>query len=160
MQTDVTKLREFCKEWGYYYYQTRDSLDFQNLLDDDFKGVYCIHAQGRINTEVTDSTGFIVSKEYTGRLYFCIPSNLDGIIDGDKYDKYIYPLDQLNIHDQLVKYLCKESIVKITNIQPFYNLFSINYDGLSMDYEIEIDGASELTEEEKRFFITNGKLKC
>ena len=39
MRSDVTLLRDFCTEFGFYYYQTRESLDFQNLIDDAFNGV-------------------------------------------------------------------------------------------------------------------------
>lgn len=156
MQTDVTLIRAFCASWGYFYGLTREALDFQSLIDNAFKGVYCFQAQGRINPVTTAATGFMNGKTYTGRLYFGVPSDLDGILNYDKYDNVVLNIDKLDIPAQLVQYLCKEYVIRVSNMQPFYNLFAINYDGISFDYEILISDKSELTEALKREFIANG----
>jgi len=157
MKSDVTLLKDFCTYFGIYYYLTRESLDFQNLVDDAFNGVYCFHAQGRINFTQGD-TGFINNKTYTGRLYFAVPSNIDGVIDNDKYQNTVYNLDRLEIHKLLLAYFCKDYTFRLSNAQPFYNLFNINYDGISFDYEVEINDASDLTDLQKQNFITNGVI--
>lgn len=158
MRSDVTLLRDFCTEFGFYYYQTRESLDFQNLIDDAFNGVYCIHAQGRMSIIQNADTGFINGKRYTGRVYFGIPSNIDGVIDSDKYDKFVYNIDRLEIEKLLIAYFCKDYVFNITTAQPFYNLFALNFDGISFDYDVEIIGKSDLTASQKEYFILNGTL--
>ena len=157
MRSDVTLFRDFCTEFGFYYYQTRESLDFQNLIDDAFNGVYCIHAQGRINLARSEA-GFLTGKTYTGRIYFGIPSNIDGVIDNDKYDKHVYNIDRLEIEKMISEYFCKSDVLNITNGQPFYNLFALNFDGISFDYEVKIENIQILSEAEKRYFILNGTL--
>lgn len=157
MKTDVILLKDFCDEKGFLYYLTRESLDFQNLVDEIFKGVYCFHAQGRINLTTSDA-GFVQTKTYTGRLYFSVPSNLDGVIHEDKYQNTVYNIDRLEIHKMMTNYFCKDYIFRITNAQPFYNLFNINYDGISFDYEVEINETTDLTDEQKTEFITNGLI--
>lgn len=158
METDVTLLKDFCTTFGLYYYQTRESLDFQNLVDEAFNGVYCFHAQGRININQTGSTGFVNSKTYTGRIYCGVPSNIDGVIHNDKYDKYVYNIDRLEIEKLLITHFCKDYSFLITSAQPFYNLFGTNYDGISFDYSVEIDSNSDLTSEQKAYFIANGVI--
>jgi hypothetical protein len=158
MQSDVTLLKDFCQHWGFFYYQTRESLDFQNLVDEAFSGVYAFHAQGRINISQNSDTGFVNGKTYTGRVYFGIPTNIDGVIHNDKYDKYVYNIDRLEIEKLLIAYFCKEYTFRITSAQPFYNLFGINYDGISFDYQVDINSTSELTNEQKLYFIENGEL--
>jgi hypothetical protein len=157
MNTDVILMQDFCTAKGFFYYLTRESLDFQNLLDESFKGVYCFHAQGRINL-TQSASGFVSNKTYTGRLYFSVPSNIDGIIHEDKYQNTVYNIDRLEIHKMLNAYFCKDYVFRLTNAQPFYNLFNINYDGISFDYEVEINEPSDLTDLQKTEFITNGKL--
>lgn len=157
MNTDVTLLEQFCNDKGFYYYLTRESLDFQNLVDESFNGVYCFHAQGRINLTISDA-GFVQTKIYTGRLYFSVPSNLDGVIHEDKYQNTVYNIDRLEIQKMLSNYFCKDYVFRITNAQPFYNLFNINYDGISFDYEVEINQPTDLTDQQKIDFIANGKL--
>jgi len=155
MNTDVTLIEQFCTNKGFFYYLTRESLDFQNLVDEVFKGVYCFHAQGRINLTQSNA-GFVQNKIYTGRLFFGVPSNLDGVAHNDKYQNTVYNIDRLEIHKMLNSYFCKDYLFRLTNAQPFYNLFNINYDGISFDYEVEINENSDLTDIQKADFITNG----
>ena len=159
MNTDVTLLQDFATTYGMYYYQTRESLDFQNLIDSAFNGVYAVHAQGRITLTQSEGTGFVNSKTYTGRVYFGLPTNLDGVIHNDKYQKYVYNIDRLEIEKLLIKHFCKDYKFVITSMQPFYNLFAMNFDGISFDYSVVIDDKSDLTSAEKLYFIANGEFE-
>lgn len=158
METDVTLIKDFCTAFGFYYYQTRESLDFQNLIDDSFNGVYAIHAQGKINIKQSADTGFVNGKVYTGRIYFAMPSNIDGVINDDKYNKSVYNIDRLEIEKLLSKYFCKQYKFVITYAQPFYNFFAMNFDGISFDYTLELQSKTDLTDLQKLNFITNGVI--
>lgn len=162
MDTDIRVIQDFSAKFGYKFFATRDAEDFNNLVDSSHKGYYLFVAQGSMNPKTSGDTGFSLSEEYTGKIFVCKPSDLDGVIiteDGedDKYDA-VHKAFQLMPYFWLNIFQCDlQPIITCSNVKPFYNWAGINYDGIVFDYKIEFKNVQrKLTNAEMLNIIENG----
>lgn len=160
-ENDVRVVKHFAEIEGYKYFLTRESRDFANLLDSGFEGFYLFQAQGTMTPNIPQD-GFNLSEVYTGQIFVCKPSNLDGVLiteDGqtDKFDAVEKAL-ALKPYYWLTVIPCPlDAIITTSNVRPFYNLIGINYDGIVFDYRIEFRNITKkLNTAERRNIIENG----
>lgn len=160
MVTDVDIIKAFAEEWGYKYNLTRTVEDFNNLIDNEFKGFYLFQAQGTINPNFVGE--FTLNHVFEGKIFVCTPSDIDGVLikeDGE-FDKFnnvkkvisLIPWYFLNLFD------CPgEAEIKTRNAKPFYNWQNINYDGVVFDYTITFKNIiPQQNEQELKNIIQNG----
>jgi len=161
MVTDVEIIKAFAEEWGFFFNLTRTVEDFNNLIDDQFKGYYIFLAQNSMNPTKENDESFSTDEVFTGKMFICTPSNIDGVLidhNGD-FDKFLNVKKIYRIKPWLLldRFNCPAE-VKITtsNVKPFYNWQNINYDGVVLDYVIRFDNIQlKLTETEIRNIIAN-----
>lgn len=156
-KTDVSLIKSYAENRGFFYYLARTSGDFINLVDEPHEGLYFFHAQDRVQNNTSDTGGFI-SNTYTGMFWIAKVSNLDGVVNNDKFIE-VERILALNIAKDFKKFFCRNHVVKVSNGRPFYNLFSTNYDGVMYDYSIEVTDIFNLDAEIADNYIRNGEFK-
>jgi len=152
---DVSLIKTFAEDKGFFYYLTRNSKDFLNLVDEPHEGLYLFQAQGNVRSKNNSMTGGFISKVYTGSLWVAKVSNLDGVVHEDKIQE-VERILALQIDQDIRKYFCKDYNIQISEGKPFYNLFTTNYDGVLYDYTIEVDELFTVAPSIKDNYIRNG----
>ena len=162
IDNDIRVIQAFAEDFNYKFFATRQAQDFNNLLDSGHEGFYLFVAQGTMQPQTSNDTGFSLSEVYTGQIYVCKPSDLDGVIiteDGqdDKFDAVDKAL-KLTPYFLLNIFQCDlNPIITCSNVKPFYNWAGINYDGIVFDYRIEFKNVQgKLTKAEMLNIIENG----